>query len=98
MVTVYALAGVPGTPLLPILGLVGLGAGFTSRQKRPCLWVCLVQNFGLHADAVLGMDILRLGTFSIDYKSGRISFGDSEPMASAVTVQRWALSDLESQS
>jgi predicted aspartyl protease len=46
----------------------------------------VAQNFGLHADAVLGMDILRLGSFSIDYKSGRIRFGDSEPMASVVPV------------
>ncbi|HMJ21464.1 MAG TPA: hypothetical protein VK513_06130, partial [Terriglobales bacterium] len=38
-------------------------------------------------DAVLGMDILRLGTFSIDYKSGWICFGDGEPMASAVPVE-----------
>jgi hypothetical protein len=27
---------------LPILGLVGLGAGLTSRQKRSCLWACLL--------------------------------------------------------
>jgi predicted aspartyl protease len=47
----------------------------------------VAQNFGLHADAILGMDILRLGTFSIDYKSGRIWFGDSEPMESAVPVE-----------
>jgi len=47
----------------------------------------VAQNFGLHADAVLGMDILRLGSFSIDYKSGRIQFGDSEPMASVVPVE-----------
>jgi hypothetical protein len=33
------------------------------------------------------MDILRLGTFSIDYKSGWICFGDGEPMASAVPVE-----------
>lgn len=46
----------------------------------------VAQNFGLHADAVLGMDILRLGSFSIDYKSGRIRFGDSEPIASVVPV------------
>jgi hypothetical protein len=47
----------------------------------------VAQNFGMHADAILGMDILRLGTISIDYKSGRIWFGDSEPMVSAVTVE-----------
>jgi predicted aspartyl protease len=47
----------------------------------------VAQNFGLHADAVLGMDILHLGTFSIDYKSGRIWFGDSEPMASVVPLE-----------
>src|SRR5579862_576463 len=47
----------------------------------------VAQNFGLHADAVVGMDILRLGTFSIDYKSGRIWFGDSEPMAPTVPVE-----------
>ena len=33
------------------------------------------------------MDILRLGAFTIDYKSRRIWFGDSEPMASAVPVE-----------
>jgi hypothetical protein len=27
---------------LPIVGLVGLGAGLTSRQKRSCLWACLL--------------------------------------------------------
>lgn len=47
----------------------------------------VAQNFGLHADAILGMDILRLGTFSIDYKSGRIWFGDSEPMKSHSIVK-----------
>jgi Aspartyl protease len=47
----------------------------------------VAQNFNLDADAVLGMDILRLGIFSIDYKSGRIWFGDREPMASAVRVE-----------
>jgi predicted aspartyl protease len=47
----------------------------------------VAQNFGLRADAVLGMDILRLDSFSIDYKSGRIWFGDSEPMASVVPLE-----------
>ncbi len=47
----------------------------------------VAQNFGLHVDAVLGTDILRLDSFSIDYKSGRIWFGDSEPMASTVPVE-----------
>ena len=45
------------------------------------------QNLGIQVDAVLGMDILRLETFSIDYNSKRIWFGDSEPTASSVPVE-----------
>jgi hypothetical protein len=28
----------------------------------------VAQRFGLHADAIVGMDILRLGSFAIDYR------------------------------
>src|ERR1700730_5504754 len=42
----------------------------------------------LHADAVVGMDILHLGSFSIDYSSGRIWFGDGEPMPSALPLEQ----------
>jgi predicted aspartyl protease len=47
----------------------------------------VAQRFGLHADAVVGMDILRLGSFSIDYSSRRIWFGDSGPVASALPLE-----------
>ena len=47
----------------------------------------IARRFGLHADAIVGMDILRLSSFSIDYQSGRIWFGDSEPMASALALE-----------
>jgi predicted aspartyl protease len=47
----------------------------------------VAQRFGLHADAVVGMDILRLGSFSIDYSSRRIWFGDSGPVASALQLE-----------
>jgi predicted aspartyl protease len=47
----------------------------------------VAQRFGLHADAVVGMDILRLGSFSIDYSSKRIWFGDGEPVASALPLE-----------
>jgi predicted aspartyl protease len=46
-----------------------------------------IDSLGVHADAVLGMDILRLRTFSIDYNSQRIWFGDNEPMTSSVPVE-----------
>jgi hypothetical protein len=47
----------------------------------------VAQRFGLHADVVVGMDILRLGSFSIDYSSRRIWFGDSGPAASALPLE-----------
>jgi predicted aspartyl protease len=47
----------------------------------------VAQRFGLYADAIVGMDILGLGSFSIDYRSKRIWFGDSEPMASALPLE-----------
>ena len=47
----------------------------------------VAQRFGLHADAVIGMDILRLGSFSIDYSSRRIWFGDNGPGASAMPLE-----------
>ena len=47
----------------------------------------VAQRFGLHADAVVGMDILRLGSFSIDYSSRRIWFGDNGPGASAMPLE-----------
>jgi predicted aspartyl protease len=47
----------------------------------------VAQRFGLHADAVVGMDILRLTSFSIDYSSRRIWFGDSGSVASAMPLE-----------
>ena len=48
----------------------------------------VAQRFGLHADAVVGRDILRLGSFAIDYDSRRIWFGDGEPMPSALPLEQ----------
>jgi hypothetical protein len=48
----------------------------------------VAQRFGLHADAVVGMDILRLGSFAIDYDSRRIWFSDTEPMPSALPLEQ----------
>jgi predicted aspartyl protease len=48
----------------------------------------VAQRFGLHVDAVIGVDILHLGSFSIDYDSRRIWFGASEPMASTLPLER----------
>jgi Aspartyl protease len=42
----------------------------------------IAQRLGLSADAIIGMDILRLGSFGIDYKSKRIWFGPGERAAS----------------
>jgi hypothetical protein len=47
----------------------------------------VAQRFGLHADAVVGMDILRLGSFTIDYRSRRVWCGDKGPLASALPVE-----------
>jgi predicted aspartyl protease len=48
----------------------------------------VAQRFGLHADAIVGMDILRLSSFAIDYDSRRIWFGDGEPMPSALPLEQ----------
>jgi Aspartyl protease len=45
-------------------------------------------RFGLHADAIIGTDILRLGSFAIDYDSRRIWFGDNEPIPLALPSNR----------
>jgi predicted aspartyl protease len=47
----------------------------------------VAHRFGLYADAIVGMDILGLGSFSIDYSSKRIWFGNSEPIASALPLE-----------
>ena len=48
----------------------------------------VARRFGLHADAIVGMDILRLSSFAIDYNSRRIWFGDGEPMPSALPLEQ----------
>jgi predicted aspartyl protease len=48
----------------------------------------VAQRFGLHVDAIVGMDILRLDRFAIDYDSRRMSFGDDEPMPSALPLEQ----------
>src|SRR6202047_4233742 len=48
----------------------------------------VAQHFGLHADAIVGMDILRLGNFGIDYDSRQIWFGDGEPMPTALPLEQ----------
>ena len=48
----------------------------------------VAQRFGLHADAIVGMDILRLGSFAIDYDSRQIWFGDGEPMSTALPLEQ----------
>jgi predicted aspartyl protease len=47
----------------------------------------VAQRFGLHVDAVIGMDILHLVSFGIDYDSRRIWFGAGEPMASTLPLE-----------
>jgi len=44
----------------------------------------VAQRFGLHVDAVIGMDILRLRNFGIDYHFKRIWFDPEEPTATAL--------------
>jgi predicted aspartyl protease len=48
----------------------------------------VAQRFGLHPDAIVGMDILRLGSFAIDYDSRQIWFGDGEPMPSTLPLEQ----------
>jgi predicted aspartyl protease len=48
----------------------------------------VAQRFGIHADAIVGMDILRLSSFAIDYDSRQIWFGDGEPMPSALPLEQ----------
>jgi predicted aspartyl protease len=38
----------------------------------------VAQRFGIQADAIVGMDILRRSSFAIDYKSKQVSFGAEE--------------------
>ena len=40
----------------------------------------VAQRLGIYTDAIIGMDLLRRGTFSIDYHSKRIWFDSREPM------------------
>src|SRR5207247_1811466 len=40
------------------------------------------ERLGIHVDAIVGIDILRLSSFSIDYDSRRLWFGGGEPMPS----------------
>jgi predicted aspartyl protease len=40
----------------------------------------VAQRFGIQADAIVGMDILRRRSFTIDYKSKQISFGAEETL------------------
>jgi predicted aspartyl protease len=47
----------------------------------------VAKRFGFHVDAVIGMDILHLGSFSIDYDSKRIWFGASESVDSALSLE-----------
>jgi predicted aspartyl protease len=47
----------------------------------------VAQRFGLHVDAVIGMDILCLRNFGIDYRSKRIWFDNDEPMPAALGVE-----------
>ena len=48
----------------------------------------VAQRFGLHPDAIVGMDILRLSSFAIDYDSRQIWFGDGGPMPSALPLEQ----------
>lgn len=48
----------------------------------------VAQRFGFRVDAILGMDILHLNSFSIDYKSRRICFGGAdEAVVTALPVE-----------
>jgi Aspartyl protease len=47
----------------------------------------VAQRFGFHVDAILGMDILHLNSFSIDYKSRRICFGGAEAIGTALPLE-----------
>jgi predicted aspartyl protease len=47
----------------------------------------VAQRFGLHVDAVIGMDILRLRSFGINYDSKRIWFDTDEPMPAVLTPE-----------
>jgi hypothetical protein len=47
----------------------------------------IAQRFGIEVDAVIGMDILRLGNFDIDYNAKRIWFSGREPMASMLPAE-----------
>jgi predicted aspartyl protease len=47
----------------------------------------VVERFGLHVDAIIGMDILRLGSFTIDYRSKQIWFGDTGDAAVALPLE-----------
>jgi predicted aspartyl protease len=46
------------------------------------------QRFGLLADAIVGMDVLRLGSLTIDYDAKRIWFGDGAPATPALPLEQ----------
>jgi predicted aspartyl protease len=46
----------------------------------------VIERFG-RIDAIIGMDILRLGSFTIDYRSRQIWFGDTGPVAVALPLE-----------
>jgi predicted aspartyl protease len=48
----------------------------------------VAQRSGFYADAILGMDILRRSSFSIDYHSKRIWFDSREPIGPDLSLDR----------
>src|SRR5277367_6826339 len=43
-------------------------------------------TFGTHLDAIIGVDLLRLNSFSVDFRAKTISFGTPEPDANALDM------------
>ena len=44
----------------------------------------LERNLGVRIDAIVGFDVLRTGSFAINYESSKITFGDIEPLPYSV--------------
>lgn len=50
-----------------------------------------LESTATHVDAMIGLDVLRLGDFTIDYREKRISFGSVPPAPQQVPMQSGAL-------